>query len=116
MKNEELEELFCAKISLEIRRFKEKLVKEEQPETVYEKAYQIDCMINIYELLLEMSRKIEDKTLRKLMVIPGLLALFYDRWLDTEDSHVEELTECLENSIKEMETQDKLQEKEDDVA
>lgn len=106
MEHEELEELFCAKISLEIKRFKQEMLNQ-SPEGIYEKAFHIDSTINIYELLLEMSQKMENKTLRKLMVFPKLLAFLYDRWLDMEDSHVEDLTGCLEHCIKEIENMQK---------
>lgn len=90
MEEEELRELFCAKINLEIKRFKQNIVQNDS-ERVYVKAYQIDSMINIYELLLEMSQKIGKKTLKILLVFPSLLAFLYSRWLHTEDSHTEEL-------------------------
>ena len=111
MEHEELEELFCAKISLEIKRFKQEMLNQ-SPEGIYEKAFHIDSTINIYELLLEMSQKMENKTLRKLMVFPKLLAFLYDRWMNTDDSRMEELTDCLERCIKEMEEEKQQKEQE----
>ena len=112
MEHKELEELFCAKISLEIKHFKQEML-EQSPEGIYEKAFCIDSTINIYELLLEMSQKMENKTLRKLMVFPKLLAFLYDRWMNTDDSRMEELADCLERCISEME---KKQNKEQEAA
>lgn len=115
MEDEELRELFCAKISLEIRRFKENILQKDN-ESVYGNAFRIDGMINIYELLLEMSRKIEDKTLRKLLVFPGLLAFLYGKWLKTEDSHTEELEACLKSGMEELEEKYQQIEKEEGAA
>lgn len=115
MEEEELRELFCAKISLEIKRFKEDIVQNDR-EKVYANAYRIDCMINIYELLFDMSQKIEEKTLKILLVFPGLLAFLYSRWLHTEDSHTEELQKCIEQCISEMNQKYRVVEKGDNAA
>lgn len=115
MEEEELRELFCAKISLEIKRFKQDIVRNDS-EKVYANAYQIDCMINIYELLLEMSQKIGEKTLKILLVFPSLLAFLYDRWMKTEDSQTKEMWSCLVSSIKEMDQKYRVIEKGDNAA
>lgn len=115
MEEEELQELFCAKISLEIRRFKQDILQKDNG-NIYADAYRIDCMINIYELLLEMSRKTGSKTLKRLMAVPGLLAFLYGKWLDTEDSHTEELEACLKSSMRELEENYKTTGKEQGAA
>ena len=101
---EELRELFCIKIGLENARFKERMLKQ-SAEVLFERAYQIDTMINLYELLMEMSQKMEPGVLKILLVFPNLLAFLYDRWLKVKDSHIEELQDALEKNVG------KLQEK-----
>ena len=101
---EELRELFCIKIGLENARFKERMLKQ-SAEVLFERAYQIDTMINLYELLMEMSQKMEPDVLKILLVFPNLLAFLYDRWLKVKDSHIEELQDALEINVG------KLQEK-----
>ena len=101
---EELRELFCIKIGLENARFKERMLKQ-SAEVLFERAYQIDTMINLYELLMEMSQKMEPAVLKILLVFPNLLAFLYDRWLKVKDSHIEELQDALEKNVG------KLQEK-----
>ncbi|MDY2998024.1 MAG: DUF3848 domain-containing protein [Faecalimonas sp.] len=98
---EELRELFCIKIGLENSRFKKRMLKQ-SAEVLFERAYQIDTMLNIYELLMEMSQKIELEVLRTLLVFPNLLAFLYDRWLKEEDSHIEELQDALERNVDEL--------------
>ncbi len=115
MEQEELRKLFCAKISLEIKHFKEDIVQNDR-EKVYANAYRIDCMINIYELLFDMSQKIEEKTLKILLVFPGLLAFLYDRWMKTEDFQTEELWNCMMNCISEMKQKYRITEKGDSAA
>lgn len=101
MEEKELQKLFCSKIELEVSSFKRKILKQ-NPENIFEKAYQIECVLGIYELLLEMSWKIEGDTLKKLLVFPNLLAFLYGRWLKKEDSFQEELQECLEKTVSEI--------------
>lgn len=98
---EELRELFCIKIGLENSRFKKRMLKQ-SAEVLFERAYQIDTMLNLYELLMEMSQKIELEVLRTLLVFPNLLAFLYDRWLKEEDSHIEELQDALEKNVDEL--------------
>ncbi|WP_302955453.1 DUF3848 domain-containing protein [[Clostridium] scindens] len=98
---EELRELFCVKISLEYSKFKAKMLCN-QPEQIYGEAYHVDCIINIYELLLEKSQKIEGKTLLRLLLFPNLLAFCYERWLKQQDSYDKEMEECITESILEL--------------
>ena len=101
---EELRELFCSKIGLENARFKERMLKQ-SAEVLFERAYQIDTMINLYELLMEMSQKMELEVLKTLLVFPNLLAFLYDRWLKEEDSHMEELQRSLEKNVWDLQEQ-----------
>lgn len=111
-----LQELFCEKITLEIERFKKRMLKQKQ-EIILERAYQIDSMISIYEILLEMSQKISEQALKNMLVFPNLLAFLYAEWLDCEDSHMEELQSCLNQSVAELdEVCRKIGRKELDVA
>jgi len=99
--DEELRELFCIKIGLENSRFKKRMLKQ-SAEVLFERAYQIDTMLNIYELLMDMSQKMELEVLKILLVFPNLLAFLYDRWLKEEDSYIEELQCSLEKNVGEL--------------
>lgn len=99
--DEEIRELFCIKIGLENARFKKRMLKQ-SAEVLFERAYQIDTMLNLYELLMEMSQKMELEALRTLLVFPNLLAFLYDRWIKAEDSHIEELQCSLEKNVGEL--------------
>ena len=99
--DEELRELFCIKIGLENARFKNKMLNQ-SAEVLFERAYQIDIMFNLYELLMEMSQKMELEVLKTLLVFPNLLAFLYERWIKEEDSHMEELQSSLEKNVGEL--------------
>ena len=99
--DEELRELFCTKIGLENALFKKRMLKQ-STEVLFERAYQIDTMLNLYELLVEMSQKMELEVLKTLLVFPNLLAFLYERWIKEEDSHMEELQSSLEKNVGEL--------------
>ena len=99
--DEELRELFCLKIGLENARFKQRMLKQ-SAEVLFERAYQTDTMLNLYELLMEMSQKMELEVLKTLLVFPNLLAFLYDRWIKEEDSHMEELQCSIEKNVEEL--------------
>lgn len=112
MNKEELQELFCTKIGLENTRFRQRMLNQ-KPEIIFERAYQIDTMKSIYELLLEESQEIKETVLKKLIVFPNLLAFLYSRWLKREDSHTEELHDVMKKEVLELnDTYEKLEEEE----
>ena len=63
MSREDLEVLFCFKIGKELEQFKDKIAKMDLDE-IMARAYQVDTIITIYELLLEMSRQLGKEILR----------------------------------------------------
>lgn len=101
MKVEELRELFCIKIRIELEIFKKKMMKL-QPEFIYQNAYKIDCMVSIYEAMLEMSGNLFEETLKMLLVFPNILRVLYNRWLKWNDSSMNELQACLKDNIMNM--------------
>ena len=102
MEKEELEKLFCLKIRLEIERYKQKILSGE-PEEIYQRSYQTNCYLSIYEILVEMSREMEENTLKWLLVFPGLVAYLYSGWLKKKDSFQEELQDSLKEDIYNIE-------------
>lgn len=73
---------------------------EKAPNEIYERAYQIDCIVCIYEQLLEQTPEMEAEVLKRLLVIPDILSFLYGRWLKQEDSFSEELQRCLKKEIR----------------
>lgn len=101
MSPEELQNLFCIKIGIELERFKRRMLKR-KPEDIYQHAYQIDMVINIYELLMEQSRRMEKQMLQALLVVPNLLGYFYREWLKYKDSTSDELQKCVTENAEEL--------------
>lgn len=101
MKKEELVEMFCSKVNLEQKRYKKWIMKM-KPEEIYGRVYEIDCMVNIGEVLLGKCENMDEDMLKCLLVIPSLLHFFYSRWMKTGDSFQKELEESMDNSIQEL--------------
>lgn len=96
MERQELEEIFAMKIGMELSCFKKRLLRK-KPEDILAEAYHADCMINIYETLME--GKYPEKVLRLLSAFPGLLEYLYHAWLKEEDSYRAELELCMNRVI-----------------
>lgn len=101
MKQEELQELFCGKISMELERFRRCILRK-NPQEIYNNAYRIDSTINIYEQLIDMSIDMEEEVLMILLVFPNLLSYIYSVWVKTEDNSYEELGESIGETIREL--------------
>ena len=98
----ELTEIFCLRLNLEQKRYKKRMLKM-NPEAVFSKAYEINCILSIYEMLTEKSEKMETDILKCLLVIPDILPFFYRGWMKTGDSFQMELENSMEQGLKEIE-------------
>ena len=112
---EDLEVLFCFKIGKELEQFKGEIEKMDLDE-ILARAYQVDAIITIYELLLEMSRQLGKEILETVILYPNLLAFLYEEWMKEEDSHMQELQESLCKSLGEIQNDQPGDKKEDRAA
>lgn len=115
MLREDLEALFCFKIGRELEQFKGEIEKMDLDE-ILARAYQVDTIITIYELLLEMSRQLGKEILETIILYPNLLAFLYEKWMKEEDSHMQELQESLCRSLGEIQNDQTGDKKEDHAA
>lgn len=100
MDREELEHSFCWKISSELKLFKYRTLQKEKEE-IYGLAYRIDCLINIYEILVEQCKKMSIQELEVCMSTPELLIHLYWQWLKIPDAQNKELEEVIRAAIQE---------------
>ena len=101
MNKDDLQAMFCLKLYREITRFKDGQL-ELSKEDVFSNAFMIDNTIIIYEALVEASQKMEAGVMKGLLFVPDLLAYFYERWLQVEDSQYKELNEFLSRGVREL--------------
>lgn len=98
---EVLQQLLHLKLDMEIAAFKKQTIKLEGSK-IYDKAYEIDSMVNLYELLSEISQEIEEDTLKRMLQFPNLLTFFYERWLKRDDTIMEDFRESIKDSMQEI--------------
>lgn len=101
MGEDEIVRLFNAKIKLERKQYK-KRVLQLAPERIYQRAYQINCRENIAETLLEKSGEMKSEVLRCLLVLPNVIQFFYTRWMGKGDSFQLELENSMDTGSKEI--------------
>lgn len=101
MYRKQLEATFCWKIGGELKLFQYQVLKKEKEE-IYGLAYRIDCMLRIYEILIELSRSLSAEELEGCIRTSGLLDYLYERWLKAPDTQNEELEHSLCSSIRHL--------------
>lgn len=106
LEHQELEQIFCLKISAELSAFQYDMLQKEREE-IYQAAYQIDSMINLYELLIELCRTMKEELLIIAVMVPELLHFLYDRWLEYKDSHMEDIQDCIVQELEALKDIDK---------
>lgn len=101
MDKKKLEQYFCWKLSRELRCFKAGVLQHNKEE-IFSMAYQIDVILSLYELLIEMSQKMNAQELQNCIRVPNLLAFLYHGWLQVPDSQMEELEQAIIQQIQEL--------------
>ncbi len=100
---EQLKRKLYAKIHTEYLSY-EKEVCGMAPEEVFERAYEIATIQEIYGNLLEVVPKTDYGQVRDFLSKKNLLFCFYQEWLKTKDSIREELTVMAEQLLTEWKT------------
>ena len=99
MREEVLRKLFCKKISDELDLFHLRKLRE-RPEEIYRSSYEIEGKINIFEVLMELSEKMDVNSLSCLLDIPEVLEYFYKKWVRAEDTLWEQMKASINMSIR----------------
>ena len=91
-----MKEQFLKKIADEYATYKNSVLNSSSSE-IYSRAYEIDIMANISDILINMVEKLSEYDLTLLSLRPNLLQELYNHWLKKED----EIYMELENHITE---------------
>lgn len=67
---------------------------------IYMKCYEIDCMVNFYEILMEKVDAMSEETLLVLLEMENILWNFYDEWLAKDDSNYNEMETHITEEIE----------------
>ena len=109
MRKEELQELFRRKIKEELRQYQSYMLRKEKRE-VYESAYEIACIRQIYGFLMEETGKLAEGFLETALVFPNLLLFLYDSWKKQEQTSTEGLTVSLRRELQKLDGHGKKKE------
>ena len=87
----ELRGLFVNRLYLELQLFKDSKLRQEKEE-IFQASYEIEIYVNLFEILLVQTEKLQEDAVRKLLNSPiGILESIYRGWLEVEDSFYGEL-------------------------
>lgn len=93
MEEKELRELLQQRLHLELMCFKDSMLQQGK-EDIFKASYRIEIYVNLYEILLVHTEKLQEDMIRELLGIGfGILDHLYQEWLDREDSFYMELKE-----------------------
>ena len=102
---EELNNKLYEKLHAEQEEFKQKLLAME-PAEILENAYKYYIREDI---LMELEENdLDERQCRALLKLKAPLAALYDKWLDTEDSHMEEIRDMIDSFADELARREQL--------
>ena len=87
---EAIREAFWNKLTAEYKSYQVSVLSLPNSE-IYGKCYEIDCMVNFYEILMEKAESMSEETLSALLKQENILWNFYDEWLAKVDSNYSEM-------------------------
>lgn len=85
-----MKEAFWNKLTAEYKSYQVSVLSLSNSE-IYGKCYEIDCMVNFYEILMEKAESMPEETLSALLQQENILWSFYDDWLAKDDSNYSEM-------------------------
>ena len=85
-----MKEAFWNKLTAEYKCYEVSVLSLSNAE-IYGKCYEIDCMVNFYEILMEKAESMSEETLSALLSQENILWSIYDSWLVKDDSNYSEM-------------------------
>lgn len=96
---EKLREALWNKLTAEYKSYQVSVLSLSNSE-IYGKCYEIDCMVNFYEILMEKAESMPEDTLSALLTQENILWSFYDEWLTKNDSNYSEMENHIAEEIE----------------
>ena len=94
-----MKEAFWNKLTAEYKSYQVSVLSLTNSE-IYGKCYEIDCMVNFYEILMEKAESMPEETLSALLKQENILWNFYDEWLAKDDSNYSEMETHIAEEIE----------------
>jgi len=86
------------KLYLEYLKFKDEMLRTTHEE-IFANCYRIDIILNLYNIMLELTAKLPEAVLRNLEGQEGMLDYLYHGWIKTPDSTYQELSNFVESRL-----------------
>lgn len=99
-----MKERFWNKITVEYLTYKAAVLSGTNGE-IYNRCYEIDTMVNLYELLMEKGETLPEVCLEGLMQQENVLRSFYEEWLKRDDKCYQELENYVTDELRYLEVQ-----------
>ena len=99
MKSVFYQKLLVQKIEKEYEDYKKEILSK-HPIEIFNKAWQIDTIRCIYEILMEDRRTMPKAYVRFLVLKPNILGYFYKRWMEVPDLEGEQLRKCMMSVLR----------------
>lgn len=97
-----MKEIFWNKLMAEYKSYQVSVLSLSNSE-IYGKCYEIDCMVNFYEILMEKAESMTEDMLSALLEQENILWNFYDEWLAKDDSNYSEMEKHITEEIESIE-------------
>ena len=94
-----MKEAFWNKLTAEYKCYQVSVLSLTNSE-IYGRCYEIDCMVNFYEILMEKAESMSVETLSVLLKQENILWSFYDEWLAKDDSNYSEMETYIAEEIE----------------
>lgn len=94
-----MRELLLSRIYGEYQAYKADILSLPNAE-IFGKSYEIDTVVNLYEILMEKIQRLPVDTLAALLPNKNILMEFYNSWMKKDDSSYWELAGHVEDEIK----------------
>lgn len=89
---------FSWKMHLEYWAYREEMLSR-RADIIFERAYEIDAIGNIYKHLMRIVDDLSDTCLKRLYFTDHVLLMFYKEWLSVDDDSNRALEKCIRDEI-----------------
>lgn len=110
-----MKERFWNKITVEYLTYKATVIGTTNGE-IYNRCYEIDTMVNLYELLMEKGETLPEICLEGLLQQENILRNLYEEWLKRDDRCYQELENYVMEELRYLEVQENEAERNSAVA
>lgn len=93
--------LFYQKVASEYLEYKTSVLMCTNKE-IYGRSYEIEIMVNLYEILLEIGERLTNSVLTVLLDKPNILGWFYELWMAKDDKSYDEILACVNAELIKM--------------